>query len=539
MLGAGGEDQLELLDRAAGGAGRLRFLPDEPEPVTLADLWRSAASSARWLSRRASPGGAVAMVLSSSSAAVSALLGTWRAGLCAASLPTPARGMRLEEYQRQVEAMCAAVEAELLLVPDDVIALLPPLRLPVAGFAECHADSGGCADGGGSLVQFTSGSTATPKGIRLSLHAVAANVLAILDTLAPQPGDATCSWLPLSHDMGLVGMLLTPWCATAPDLLGRGDLCLIRPEHFLRNPPSWLEACSQLGATVTAAPDFAFGLAARTIAAAKHLDLRRLRVCITGGETVRADTLETFTRATADAGFDSRAFCPAYGMAEATLAVTMVRPGEHWSAVEVDGAALANGRWESAAAPAVRRVVSAGAPLPGMQVRVGGADTGVIEVRGPSMLSEYVGAGSPLSADGWLATTDVGRYADGQLWPVGRRGDRLVVAGRNLDAQDIEERVGERPGVRRGAVAAVEDGTGGFAIVAEAADSADIEGLAWATRDELVRSVGLGPSAVVFVERGTLPKTPSGKMQRHRVAAALETGELAEVSVVRFRAASW
>jgi acyl-CoA synthetase (AMP-forming)/AMP-acid ligase II len=443
------------------------------------------------------------------------------------------------EYRAQIEAACACVGAELLVVEDMLVPALPPLSVPVAGFAECVADGAGRTDAHGSLVQFTSGSTGAPKGIRLSLNAVAHQVHALLERLQPQPGDAACSWLPLSHDMGLIGMLLTSWCAASPDVLGGGELTLVRPEHFVRQPASWLDACSRFRATITSAPDFALALATRTVGTLEGLDLGRLRVCITGGDMIRAATLEAFAAATAAVGFNTQAFCPAYGLAEATLAVTMVEPAEGWTAVSVDAAAMADGRWVSSSGAGARRVVCAGAPLPGMSVRVAAAPAaeGVIEVAGPSMLTEYVGYGSPLSPWGWLTTGDVGVLDDGLLYPTGRLGDRIVAAGRTLDAGDVEARIGGHPGLRAGAVVAVDDGAGGFAVVAEPAAAVGLDAVARAVRDELVRTVGCGPSAVVLVERGSLPKTPSGKLPRNRVAAAFQSGSLPQIKLVRFRAA--
>jgi acyl-CoA synthetase (AMP-forming)/AMP-acid ligase II len=506
--------------------------------VPVAQIWRASERAARWFSQRCASDGSVGMVLATASSAVTALVGAWRAGLCVASLPTPGRAMPPREYQGQIEAACACVGAERLVVEDALVPALPPLSVPVAGFASCRADSPGRTDGHGSLVQFTSGSTGTPKGIRLSLDAVASQVRALLDRLQPQPGDAACSWLPLSHDMGLIGMLLTSWCAASPEVLGAGELTLVRPEHFVRQPALWLEACSRLGATITAAPDFALGLATRTVGTLEGLDLRRLRVCITGGETIRAATLDAFAAATAAAGFRSQAFCPAYGLAEATLAVTMVEPPQGWTAVSVDAAALAEGRWVASTGPGARRVVCAGAPLPGMSVRVAAAPAaaGAIEVAGPSMLTEYVGYGSPLSPQGWLTTGDLGVLDEGLLYPTGRQGDRIVVAGRTLDAGDVEARICGHPGLRAGAVVAIEDGAGGFALVAEPAGALGHDAVARAVRDELVRTVGCGPSAVALVERGSLPKTPSGKLPRHRVAAAFQSGSLPQIALVRFRA---
>jgi acyl-CoA synthetase (AMP-forming)/AMP-acid ligase II len=303
--------------------------------------------------------------------------------------------------------------------------------------------------------------------------------------LAPQVGDCACSWLPLSHDMGLVGMLLSSWSAMRPAILGKGELCLIRPEYFLRDPASWLMACSETGATTTAAPDFGYALAARTIGTARHLDLGRLRTCICGGEVVRWSTLERFAEASAGAGFRPRAFCPAYGLAEATLAVTMVRPEQDVTVRYADAAALADGEWRDVPAGLGQAVVSAGASLPGMNCRIGEGSSGLgaVEVTGRSMFSGYVGAGPEFDSGGWLRTGDLGILIDGELYLGGRYDDRIIVAGRNVDATQIEGCISGRGGIRHGGAAAVEDGDGGFVVVAETAEVPDLRGIADAVRD--------------------------------------------------------
>ena len=477
------------------------------------------------------------MVLATTPEAVAAMVGAWRAGLIVASLPGPGRGMSAEEYQRQVEQACLQVGAVLLTVDDPLVPLLPPLSVPVSGFAQCEVGAGGRTGGRGELVQFTSGSTSAPKGVRIGLGAIAANVESILEVIAPEAGDGACSWLPLSHDMGLVGMLFSSWSAMRPSIVGRGELCLIRPEYFLRNPGSWLTACTETRATTTAAPDFGYALAARTIGTAKHLDLGRLRTCICGGEVVRWPTLMRFAESLAAAGFRPRAFCPAYGLAEATLAVTMVRPEQEVTVRYADAAALADGEWRDVSAGQGQAMVSAGACLPGMYCRIAekGSGLGAIEVTGRSMFSGYVGTSARAGSGGWFRTGDLGILLDGELYLAGRYDDRIVVAGRNVDATHIEGSISGKGGIRHGGVAAVEDGDGGFVVIAETADVPDLRRTADAVRDMLVRATGLSPSAVTFVPRGSLPKTPSGKLQRYRVRGLLGTGQLEPVAAFRFR----
>jgi acyl-CoA synthetase (AMP-forming)/AMP-acid ligase II len=533
----GGFDILDFLEDACSGNGMIRFVPDHPEPLPVADLWRRSGRAAQWFSARLPETAAVAMVLATTPAAVAALVGAWRAGLTVASLSGPSRGMSVEEYRRQVEQACLQVDAALLAVDDALVAFLPPLSVPVAGFAQCEGGAGGRTGGRGEFIQFTSGTTSASKGVRIKLGAIAANVESILEVLAPQVGDCACSWLPLSHDMGLVGMLFSSWAAMRPAILGQGELCLIRPEYFLRNPGSWLMACSETGAATTAAPDFGYALAARTIGTAERLDLGRLRTCICGGEVVRWSTLKRFAEACAAAGFRPRAFCPAYGLAEATLAVTMVRPEQDVLVRNADAAALADGEWRDMPAGQGQPVVSAGACLPGMDCRIAGKSSGLgaIEVTGRSMFTGYAWAGPQLDSGGWLRTGDLGIFINGELYPTGRYDDRIIVAGRNVDATQLEGSISGKGGIRYGGAAAVEDGDGGFAVVAETAEVPDPRQIADAVRDMLVRATGLAPSAVIFVPRGSLPKTPSGKLQRYRVRSLLHNGQLELIATVRFR----
>lgn len=527
---------LELLEASCAGRGVIQFLPDHSTPRSLADLWRDSGLAARWLSARIPEGGTVAAVLATSPGCLAALVGAWRAGLTVASLPTPARGMQGNEYQSQINGICGGMGVEMLLVDDAYKALVPPIIAPVVSFGEC-ADSGrgGRLDCLGEFVQFTSGSTRSPRGVRLDLFAVAANILSIIEALEPMPGEQVCSWLPLSHDMGLIGLCLTPWVGAAPDIAGEGTLCLIRPEAFLHRPSVWLQTCSELGATITAAPSFALQLAARALAPSNQLDLHRLRVCIVGADMVRADTLRSFARAAGRFGFSELSFCPAYGLAEATLAVTMVRPAEHWSTRTVDPVTLAEGAWVERDSGAGRELVSTGTPVGDMRVRVraSASSPGVIEVAGPSLLAGYVGDDLDLD-DGWLGTNDLGCLIAGELFVTGRTDDLLVVAGQNHYAADVEDIVSSHAGIRaRNAVALADDDR--YLVVAEAARGVQLPDVAHGLRAALIEQLGVGPSSVRFVAPGSLPKTPSGKLQRHRVQALLTAGALAGVTEFDFR----
>lgn len=536
---AGGPHLLELLEKSATGRGVVQFAPDHPAPVTFSQLWHDSERAACWLSARVGEGGCIAAVLDSSPECLAAMVGAWRAGLTLASLPSPARAMPSSDYQAQINTICTDLRAEFLLVQDSA-ALTTRFAVPQISFQAClQGGARGRMDAVGDFVQFTSGSTFSPKGVRLSLVAIAANILSILEALDPVPGDNVCSWLPLSHDMGLIGLCLAPWVAASPAIAGGGTLCLIRPQAFLHAPTLWLTTCSELGATITAAPSFALRLAGKAASRnGTQLNLRALRACITGAENVNAEALRMFAVATSAAGFKAQAFCPAYGMAEATLAVTMVRPTEQWVTYTVDPTALASGRWVEDAAG--REVVSTGTPLKDMSVRIhASADigsVGSVEIAGPSLLSGYAGCEGPAVAGNWFATTDLGFMIDGQLIITGRQDDLLIVSGRNHYAGDIEGIVNQHRGVRgANSVALADPDDDRYVVIAEAYPRADLCELGYQIRAALVERIGIGPSSITFISPGSMPKTPSGKLARHRVAAKRSSGELSIMTHFDFR----
>jgi acyl-CoA synthetase (AMP-forming)/AMP-acid ligase II len=541
-----GPDLLSLLERAAAGCGTVRFLPDEPAPVSFAEMWQRSGAAALWLRGRLEPGCRIAMLLTTSAECLAALVGAWRSGQGVVSLPLPGRGMSTAEYRTLLDRCCAVSQAELVLVEDRYRTLLPPLRVPVLTYRQCaRAGPDPGVERGAELVQFTSGSTGDPKGVQLKLDAIAANLLAIVEVMEPSSGDVACSWLPLSHDMGLVGVCLTSWIASAPGFADGGSLCLVRPEAFVADPGIWLRSCSEFGATFTAAPTFAYALASRALSRSGSLDLSRLRVCIVGAESVRPEVVRRFAEAARPAGFDPLAFCPAYGLAEAAVAVTVQAPGKLWSYRDLDGAALADGHLVPACGPGTREIMSCGPALPGVHVRIATAThaqdrVGEIEIQSPSLLSGYLpGLSQPITTEGWFTTHDLGFVADGELYVVGRCDDVLMIRGRKIYAADIHAVAATNPAVRTGAVAAVEVTDGGYAVILETrGENPAYRDLALDIDYRLVRQLGAGPNIVVVVEPGTLPKTSSGKVARQRVQAQLQAGGLAAMAEVKLRPGS-
>ncbi|MBC7172912.1 MAG: AMP-binding protein, partial [Polyangiaceae bacterium] len=312
------------------------------------------------------------------------------------------------------------------------------------------------------FLQFTSGSTSKPKGVMVSHRNLVANGLAFLGThgLDRNPDDVGVSWLPLYHDMGLIGFVLAT-------LLVDLQAVLMPTELFARSPRLWLETITKYRGTITYAPNFAYQLVTKRLKPKdlEGLDLSRLRVAGCGAEPIRAQTLREFADKLAPSGFRSIAFLPSYGMAEATLAITFHGLESELSVDRVDTDAMTQGfaRPADADTKSVSEVVSCGKGFPGHEVMVVDESgkplperrVGQVVTRGPSVTAGYFeneAATAESWKDGWLATGDLGYVADGNLHICGRIKDLIIIRGANHYPQDIEWVVGDLEGVRRGNV---------------------------------------------------------------------------------------
>ncbi|MGH9089935.1 MAG: AMP-binding protein [Acidimicrobiales bacterium] len=523
----------EVFRSAAAGSATVRFLPGEARVWTAREIDSLSRVSAAWLRRRIGAGNSVAAVLTSSVDCIALVVGALRAGVRLVSLPYPSRDGTAAGYLAQVERMCSLTEATALLVDPIYKPLTGPLSVPVYGFDECcRGIAGHNDDVPGTLVQFSSGSTRFPKGIELPLAAIEANVVAMMDIYRPGGREVVCSWLPLSHDMGLIGMLLTPLAALHPRWSSTGHLVLIDPLHFLKNPAVWLQTCSEYGVSFTAAPPSALDLAARALRTGRTLDLTSLRALVVGSEPVRADVLRRFARSAEVVGMSPKALCPGYGLGEATLGVSAVRCDEDWTAASVDREQLGDGRWVERGNG--QEIVSCGRPLPGVEVRVGGGEeVGNLELKSPGLLRRYVGDDSvSMTPDGWFRTSDAGHVgADRQVYVVGRTDDVCFVGGRNIYLHDLDPVVEVHPLVRSGGGVAIAGATGSVVIVAECRrPSISTDQMLAACREiraEVVRQCTVRASAVALTRPGTVPKTPSGKIRRNELAERYRVGDVA------------
>jgi fatty-acyl-CoA synthase len=384
-----------------------------------------------------------------------------------------------------------------------------------------------------AFLQFTSGSTAAPKGVVVTHGSLLANARAIAEhgLAVDAERDVGVSWLPLHHDMGLIGFVVTPMVCGVP-------VVLIPTSRFVRHPETWLDAVHRHRGTITFAPTFALALARRR--PRPGWDLSCLRVLGCGAEPLRAGVLRDFLSTYRGAGLPETALTPCYGLAEATLAVTFHSLGTPLRVDRVDPQALGRrGFADPTSEEGALEIVGCGRALPGHEIAIvddRGAPLparreGHVMVRGPSVTPGYFAdAGSTTEAfrDGWLATGDLGYVADDDLFVCGRAKEILIVHGRNLHPEPIEQAAAGAPGVREGRVVAfTRPGESGEEVVvcAEAAGSRDAS-LARAVGSRIADELGLPVADVVLLPPGALPRGSSGKLQRRAARSAYLAGTL-------------
>ncbi|MES9525340.1 AMP-binding protein [Streptomyces capoamus] len=477
-----------------------------------AALARASRTTARSLVRSGvRAGDTVALVLPSSPAFVAAFFGTLLAGATPAPLAPPVAGaLTAAGYDDRMSALLTAARPRLVIAERPPARPLPPgvaLRLAAAlldgddGAEDTAPDRAPAALG---LVQFTSGSGGRARGVALDAAALAAHVGVIRDWLGAGPGTVWASWLPVHHDMGLVGCLLGA-------VLAQDELWLMPPEAFVRRPLEYLRCFGLRGAAVSATPAFGLDHIVRRVRPADlaGLDFSGWHSLVVGAERIPPATLRGFHRLLGPHGLRRGALLPAYGLAEASLAVTGVRHGQQWTEE--------------------KSVVGCGGPLPGTTVRIVGDDgrtlpdrtVGEIAVRGPQVALGHLG-GDPRDTritGGELRTGDAGFLADGQLFVHGRIGDGLKVRGRWIFAEDVEQALRDAGLLPpRATVVLGQDATGPVtALVAEDGGAPPDPAADDAVRRLLCRTVPGADALVLRTGRGALARTPSGKPRRRAI----------------------
>ena len=522
---------VELLASAARSPNYLTFVDarEAESALPFVDLEvRAAKAGASIAALGIEPGDRVALVLPTGAAFMDAFFGTILAGAVPVPLYPPVRLGRLDEFHLRTARMIEVSGARLVLTDRRIVRLLgqsvararPALgcrtvaELPRAGELRNPAGPDDL-----TLVQFSSGTTVDPKPVALTHANVLSNVAAIDSYIPEGEGQSGVSWLPLYHDMGLIGCLLLA-------LYHPGPLALLPPEAFLARPALWLRAISRHRATVTVAPNFAFGLCLKRVRDEdlRGCDLSSLRLVLDGAEPIAPAVLRRFAERFGRFGFDARSLLPVYGLSEAALAVTFAAPGSGLRTAKAGGSGA--------------EVAAVGAPVPGVEVRIVGSDArevpdgtvGRIEVRGPSVMAGYLedpAATARAVKEGWLDTGDLGTVSGGELYVCGREKEIVILRGANHPPQEFEDALSGLRGVREGcavAVGFVPEGADGeeLLLLVERSGALDADSV----RARVVEKTGVRPHTVAVLAPGTLPRTSSGKLRRGEALRQWQSGTL-------------
>ena len=532
--------------------------------ITYGELAKAAQRVAGGLiARDVAPGDRVGLMLPTGTDFFIAFFGILYAGAVPVPIYPPMQLSQLEEYLRRQAKILRNAETKVLVTVPQALrlggllrGLVPSLSaIESAGVLMVAATPASLPKiddpGATALIQYTSGSTGDPKGVVLSHANLLANIRAMFAALNATPAEVLVSWLPLYHDMGLIGAWLAP--------LYVGARCFIMsPLSFLAHPQSWLWACHRYRATISAAPNFAFELCLKQIVDAdlEGLDLSSLRFVANGAEPVSIHTLRRFLERFGRYGFRPSAMAPVYGLAECAVAVALPPPGREPFIDRVEREALSR---RGVAEPAMAddanaiEVAACGRPLPGHEIRIvddAGREVeerreGRLEFRGPSATSGYfhnVAKTRELFNGDWLDSGDRAYMANGDVFITGRIKDIIIRAGQHVYPQELEETIGDIAGLMKGAVAAfgVTDpvsGTERIVVLAETAEAvaAQRDALKAHARDVITSIVGSPPDDIVLVAPGTVPKTSSGKIRR----AAAKEHYLAQELALPKRALRW
>ena len=545
------------IEHAAKGDGTVTFMTgDEPVTKTWAALHEEAkVMAARLQGRGVNHGDHVAVLGPTTADLVTAFQAVWLCGATLVVLPLPMRLASLEEFTASTKlrirnADCVAVVVDSDLAPFVEISADDP---PMIALDDLVAHDGTTTDqfirpdyseDDLFVLQFTSGSTSEPKGVMLPNHVVAANLDAIeIAAEVDLATDVMVSWLPLYHDMGLVGFCILPMATGLKLVLGA-------PQDFLASPGRWMEWISTYKGTATAGPNFSWVLATRALRrSGETLDLSSLRIALNGAEPVDPASVRAFVEAGERHGMEAGAVFPAFGMAEVGIAGCFPVPMTGLVTDVVDAKLLELEHLANPVAaehPDAREIVLLGAPVPGLEFRIVDPVTGALlqdrqvgelQIAGTSVTPGYYqrpDANAELFDGAWLKTGELAYMVDGQMAMCGRIKDLIIVGGRNVYPQDIERAVGSIEGIRAGNViafgAAGRNGKEHVVVVAETRAGGDLGDIKTQVSERSVETVGVPCREVILVKPSTLPKTSSGKLQRNLCRQQYADGTLELVS---------
>jgi fatty-acyl-CoA synthase len=552
------------LDYAAQGKSGFSFYSGRGELDRVLS-YRDLQASARATGRKLIAAGLnrfdrVAVVAETGPDFMDVFFGCQYAGLLPCPMPYSMHIGGRDAYVARIGSMLATARAAIAIVPDELEGAVTEAaaqagNIPVWTFGALSAMPDVVAHleplrtDEPAYIQYSSGSTSEPKGVLISQRAITANAEGILrHGLRIVPGDRAFSWLPLYHDMGLVGFCIAP-------MMGQASIDYLATTAFARRPALWLKLMSENRCTVSFSPSFGYDLAARRInGEAKSLDLSGWRIAGIGGDMVRADILDHFAEKLRPAGFDPKAFLASYGMAEATLAVTF---GDVDRPPKIDAVDRARSKLMQKAVPAgaavmrtperVRKFVLCGRPLPGCEVVIRKRDgrlaaereIGQVYIKGPSVMSGYFeneGATQAImTSDGLMDTGDMGYWLEGELVITGRAKDMILHNGRNIWPQDLEWAAERLEPLRDGDAAAFavegRDGEDEVVVLVQcrATSFVEMDDLRRRVAQAVHRASGI-ECTIVLVPPKSLPFTSSGKLSRASAKVGYLSGAIAEIS---------
>jgi fatty-acyl-CoA synthase len=546
----------EALDYAARGRRGMNFHDARGQltrPYPYSDLREdSLANAQRFIAMGLKPGDRLALIAETGAEFAACFYGAVYAGLWPVPLPLPTSFGGREAYVEQLRVMLASSDPSLFLCPPDLLTYAVEAA-EGRGIAARDWDSlagieGGVADlpepdaDEVAYLQYSSGSTRFPHGVAVTHRQLLSNLRAHGIGLEVEETDRCISWLPWYHDMGLVGCMLSPMALQL-------SVDYMKTEDFARRPLAWLDMITRNpGSSVSYSPTFGYDICARRMSsqtrAEDRFDLSRWRIAGNGADMIRPEVMQAFVDAFAGAGFQATAFCPSYGLAEATLAVSLMPPGEGIRLELVEETVL-NGGGNGSQERRPRRyraVVNCGKPVEGMEIEIRGEDgsalpdrgIGRVFVRGSSVMHSYYRDPESTEAclkDGWLDTGDMGYMSGGYIFIVGRAKDMIIINGRNHWPQDIEWAVEQLPGFKSGDIAAFAitgpsgEETPAVLVHCRISDPQERGRLRDDIKERVRAITGITP-VVELVPPRSLPRTSSGKLSRVKARHLYLSGEI-------------